>query len=113
ATGDDVFPVLTAALGDRHDMIERQITRGKTVAAILAAVVVARVDVGARERDVIEPPLDLDVPEQADDRRQLETERNRPDFAIVDGYYLALALAPERNPLLSVDYRERLIRRVQ
>src|SRR5262249_16901950 len=111
--GDDIFPVLTAALGDRHHMIKRQIARRESVAAILAPVVVAGVDVGARKRDVIEAALDLDVPEQADDRRQLETERDRPDFAVVDGDHLHLPLAPERDRLLPVDDLERLVRRVE
>src|SRR6516164_9596799 len=36
AAGDDVLPVLTAALGDRHDVIERQLARGETLPAVLA-----------------------------------------------------------------------------
>src|SRR5262252_6726190 len=79
AAGDDVLPVLAAALGDRHDMVEGQLTRWKAVAAILASVVVARVDVRARERHVVEAALDLDVAQQSDDRRQLETDGNAPD----------------------------------
>src|SRR4051794_4169985 len=45
AAGDDVFPILAAALRDGHDVIEREIRRGKRVAAVLAGVVIARVDV--------------------------------------------------------------------
>src|SRR3954469_840545 len=83
AAGDDVLPVLPAALGDRHDVIEGQLARWKGFAAILAAVVVARVDVRARERHVIEPALDLDVAEQPDDRRELETHRNGANLPVV------------------------------
>ena len=51
---------------------------GNDVAAVLAGVMVARVDVRARERHVVEPAPDPDSTQQADDRRQLklnETER--------------------------------------
>src|SRR5438046_43175 len=65
AAADDVFPVLSAALGDRDDMIEGQLAGGKLVAAVLALVVVARVDVRPRKWHVIEATLDLDVTEQA------------------------------------------------
>src|SRR4051812_48274614 len=66
--GDDVLPVFSAALGDRHHMIECQFRGGETVTAVLARVVVARVDVRAGEGHVVETPFDLDVPQQADDR---------------------------------------------
>src|SRR5438067_9837986 len=80
AAADDVLPVLPAALGDRQHMIEGQLARRVAVAAILAAMVIARVDVGARERDVIEPPLDLDVPKEPDDRREPEADRDCPEL---------------------------------
>ena len=113
AAGDDVLPVLAAALGDRHDVIERQLARWEAVAAVLALMIVARVDVRARERHVVEPPLDLDVAEQADDRRQLEAEGDRADLAVVDRDDLDLPLAPKRHRFLPVDDLERLVRRVQ
>src|SRR5205823_2302505 len=74
AAGDDVFPILTAALGDRQDMIERQLAGWIGIAAVLARVVVACVNIRPRERHVIEPALDLDVAKQPDDGRQLEAE---------------------------------------
>ena len=64
-------------------MVERQIARGELVAAVLATVVVARVDVGTGERHVVEAPLDLDVAKQADDRRQLEGDGDGVDLAVV------------------------------
>ena len=42
---------------------------GNVVAAVLASVLVARVDVRARERHVVEAPLDADIPEQTNNRR--------------------------------------------
>src|SRR3954454_6412826 len=74
--GDDVFPVLSAALGDRHHMIEGQFSGGESFAAVLARVLIARVDVRSREWNVVEASLDLDIAQQADDRRQLEAEGN-------------------------------------
>ena len=79
AAGDDVLPILSAALGDRHHMIEGQLRGREVVAAVLARVVVARVDIGARERHVVESALDLDIAQQPDDRRQLEAEGDRAD----------------------------------
>ena len=109
----DVLPVLPAALGDRHDMVERQIRRGKDPAAVLARVIVARVDVRPRERHVVDVALDLDVAQQPDDRGQLEAERDRPDLTVVDGDHLHLPLAPKRHRLLPVDDLERFVRRVE
>ena len=94
-------------------MIEGQFARRKRVATVLAAVIVSRVDVRARERHVIEPALDLDEAEEADDGGQLETDRNRPYLALVMRDHLHFSLAPERNGLLPVNDLERLVRRVQ
>src|SRR5687768_447836 len=76
-------------------------------------MVVAGVDVRAREWDVVDVPLDLDVAEQADDRRQLEAERNRPDLPVVHRDDLDLPLAPKRNRFLPVDDLEGLVRGVE
>src|SRR6185436_15158582 len=109
AARDDVPPVLPAAMSDRQDMIEGKLTRREVLAAVLAPMVVSRVDVRPGKRHVIEPALDLDVPQKADARRQLEAERNRPDLPVVDGNDLDLALAPKRNGLLPVDNLERFV----
>ena len=114
AAGDDVLPVLSAALGDRHHMIEGQFRGGKDLPAVLTRVVVAGVDIGAGERHVVDRPLDADVPQQANDRGQPEAERDRPDFAVVvlrDD--LDLPLAQKRHRFLPVDDLEGLVRRVQ
>src|SRR4029453_8330329 len=72
AAGNDVFPILSAALGDRHDMIEGQLRCRKYLPAVLAGVVVPRVDVGPGERHVINLPLDFDISQQANDRGDVE-----------------------------------------
>src|SRR5581483_5580786 len=113
AAGDDVLPVFAAALRDRHDVIEGQVAGRKQVAAVLARVLVARVDVGARERHVVEAALDLDIAEQPDDRRQLEREGHGADFAVVLAYNLDLPLTEQRDRLLPVDDLQRLVRSVE
>src|SRR2546421_445822 len=103
AAGDDVLPVLAAAVRDRDDMVERQLGCREILVAVLAGVVVARVDIRPRERDVIEPALDFDETEEADDGGQLETERHRPYLAVVNRDHLDFPLAPKRHRLLPVD----------
>src|SRR6266850_4770074 len=103
AARHDVLPVLAAALSDRQHMIERQLARWEAVAAILALVVVARVNVRARERHVVEASLDLDVAEQPDNRGQLEADGDSPDLPIVHRDDLDLPLAEERDRLLPMD----------
>src|SRR6187401_3201050 len=73
-TGDDVFPILAAALRDRNHVVEGQLRRWQHLMAVLAGIAVTRVNIGARERNVIKAPLDLDEPQQPDDRRKLECE---------------------------------------
>jgi len=109
----DVLPVLAAAMSHRDHVVERQLGRGERLTAVLTAVVVARVDIRAGERDVIEPALDFDESEEADDGGQLEADGHRPYLAVVDRNHLDLPLAPERNRLLPVNDLERFVRRVQ
>src|SRR5262249_3278306 len=113
AGSDDVLPVFPAALGDRQHMIERQIAGWEQFSTVLAAMVVARVDICAREWHVIESSLDLDVPQQPDDGWQLETERNGADLSVVHRNNLDLALAPKRDRFLPVHDFERFVRRVE
>jgi hypothetical protein len=94
-------------------MIEGQFRRGERLRAVLAAVIIARVDVRARERHVVDLPLDLDVAQQPDDRRQLERELDGVDLAVVRGDNLDLPLAPKRHRLLPVDDLQRLVRGVE
>lgn len=48
AGGDDVFPALAAALDDRGDVIEGQVVTAEVAIAVLANVIVAQKDIGAR-----------------------------------------------------------------
>src|SRR6188474_230944 len=111
--GDDVFPVFAAALRDGHYVVEREVSRREPPAAVLAGVMVACVNVRAREGNVIEAAFDFDEAKQADDGRKLESERDRPHLAVVNRDHLHFSLAPQRNSLLPVNYLQRLIRGVQ
>ena len=86
---------------------------GERSAAVLAGVMVACVDIGAGERDVIEAAFDFDEAKQADDGGKLESERDRPYLAVVNRDHLHFSLAPQRNGLLPVNDLQRLIRGVQ
>src|SRR5688572_30146882 len=94
-------------------MVEGQIRGGEHLPAVLAGMIVASIDVGTRKRYVVDIPLDLDVAEQPNDRRQLEAEGGRADLAVVRGDHLDLPLAPERDRFLPVDDLQGLVGRVQ
>ena len=93
-------------------MIEGQLRRREHLSTVLARVIVARIDIGARKWYVIDPALDFDVAQQANDRRQLEAEGDRPHLAVVHRNDLDLPLAPERHRFLPVDDLQRLVRGV-
>jgi len=113
AAADDVLPVFSAALGDRHHVIEGQLAGWKRVTAVLAAVIIAGIDIGAGKRHVVESPLDLDVSKQANDGRELEADGNCPNLSVVHRDNLDLALAPKGDRLLPVDNFEGLVGRVE
>src|SRR5690606_15350186 len=79
---DDVLPVLAATLCDRHDVVERQLAARERFAAVLTAVIVSGVDVGAREGHVVESALDADAAEQTDHRGELERKGHTPDLPV-------------------------------
>ena len=101
------------SVGNGHDVVEGQLNRRHRLATVLAGVVVARVDVRTGEGDVIEPAFDPDEAKEADDRRQLKTDGDRPYLAVVDRDHLYLPLAPESDRFLPVDDLEGLVRSVE
>src|SRR5262249_55406548 len=80
--GDDVIPTLLTPRGDRYDVIERQVLRWKLLAAVLACIVVARIDVGARKLYAV-MVFHANILQEPDDRWQLDGERNRVNLIIV------------------------------
>src|SRR5207245_5052643 len=69
ATGDYVVPSLVATPRHRDHVVEGELAGREAVAAILAAVIVAGVDVRAREGNVGKGAFHPDVTEQAQHRR--------------------------------------------
>jgi hypothetical protein len=109
AAGDDVLPVLPAALGDRNDVIESQLRRGQSVTAVLARMIVACVDVGARKGDALGGSAHTNPAQQPDDGRQLDGERHGAHLALVVRDDLHLALTPQGDRLLPVHDAQRLV----
>ena len=73
-----------------------------------------RVDVRPRERHVVDPALDFDVAQEANDRGEFEAERHRTDLSVVvHRDDLDLPLAPQRDRLRPVHDLERLVRGVE
>ena len=83
AAGHDVVPALVAAAGHRDHVVEGELGGREAVAAVLAAVVVPGVDVGAGERHVGEGTFHTDVTEQAKHRRELHPDRDAADLPVV------------------------------
>src|SRR5262249_39796493 len=71
------------------------------------------VDVRSRERHVVETPLDLDVAEESDDRRQFDGEGDPVNIAVVLADDFHLALEQQGDRLLPVDDLQWLLRCVQ
>ena len=83
------------------------------VAAVLAPMPVARVDVRAREGHVVDAAFDPDEPQQAYHRRQLEADRDGVHLAVVDRDHLDLPLAEQGECLAPVDDLQRLVGRIE
>jgi hypothetical protein len=90
-------------------MIEGELLGWEDVSAVLAGEFVSRVDVGARERHIIEALLDPHVAEQANHRRQFEGKRDSTYLAVVMCDDLDLPLTPQRHRLLPVNDFQRLV----
>src|SRR5260370_18104781 len=76
ATGDNVVPSLVAAPRNRDHVVEGELPGREAMAAILAAVVVASVDVGATEGDVGKRAFHPDVTEHAQHPSRLHPPRD-------------------------------------
>ena len=94
-------------------MVKGQFANLVICATVLAAVIIACVDIDAREGHVVDTTLNGDVAQQPDDRRQLEGYRDGPHFAVVLGYHLNLTLTQHRDRLAPIDHLQRLVRRGQ
>ena len=100
AAADNVFPAAAAALAARDDVVERELSGAHALAAILAAIGVARVDVAAVKFDVLAGKLV--VAEQADDARDGDLEADGVDPVVLIRLKLGLELA-DFAPALEVE----------
>src|SRR5258708_6485295 len=100
ATRHDVVPAFVSPAGHGDHVIECELAGREAVSAILAAVVVARVDVGAGEGNVRKGTFHPDVTEQTKHRRELHPDRDAADLPVVDGDDLHLALEEKGDGLL-------------
>ena len=82
ARGDDIVPALLPAHRYWNDVIERQVFGWKLLPAVLTRVIITRIDVRARKLDAVQVPH-TDVFEKANDRRQLDRERDGMNLLIV------------------------------
>ena len=113
AAGDDVVPGLASPLDDRNDVVEREVLGRAAAAAVLARVVVARVNVGPAKLHMLEALPDPDVLQEAQHARQLDREADAPDLPVVLGYYFDLALVKQRQCALPGDDVDRFVARVK
>ena len=79
---DDVVPAFLSSQRYRHNMIKRKIFGRKLFPAVLACVIIARIYIRAGEFDAVQV-LYADVLEEANDRRQLDCERDGMNLVIV------------------------------
>ena len=92
-----LYEVITA-LGDRHDMIERQFFRSEFAPAILAGISVSGKNIDAGKLDGAVAVLQTDELEEPHHGRQLEGNRNTVDLAIInlEDFYLSLPQESDR-----------------
>ena len=109
----NIFPGLSPTLGDRDDMIERQLFGSKLVTTVLAGIAISRKDIDAgefnRPVDILEP----DQLEEPHDGGKFEGDRHRVDLSVIDLEDFNFALPKERNRLLPMDDPQGFVRRVE
>ena len=113
AAGHDVFPGLSSAFDDGNHVVECQILSPMPAAAILACVLVPRINVCPAELYMMEPLAHLDIPEEAQDARHLDREAYTPDLTVVLGDYLDFALKEKGQRLPPGDDVDRFVSRIQ
>ena len=69
---NDIFPGFLATAYDRMNMVEGKLPLGEALIAILASVIVPRVNIRAREADGRKLPFQVDPSAQLDDGGNLE-----------------------------------------
>ncbi len=109
----NIFPGLSPTLGDRDDMIERQLFSPELMTTVLAGIAVSRKDIDAGELDCPMNILEPNQLEQAHDGGKLDGDRYCVDLSVVDLEDFDFALPEKRNRLLPMDDPEGFVRCVQ
>jgi hypothetical protein len=91
--GDDVIPGFAASFHHGHNMVKREIFRGALFPAILAGVVVPRINICPAEFDVMMISPDLDILQEPENAGHFYGKTDAPDFAVILGQDLDFALA--------------------
>jgi hypothetical protein len=92
AAGHNVVPGLCASFDDRDNVIKRQIFRGALLAAILACVMVSRVNVRPAEFYVLKVLSGLYVFQQTKNAGHFDCEADAADLAVIFSQNFNLAL---------------------
>lgn len=109
AACDDIVPGFSAAFHYRHDVVKCEVLGSAFLAAILADVVVPRIDICTAKLDVLKAFPDLHIFQQAEDAGQLDGKADAPHLAIIFGQYFNLALAQQTERALPADNVDRLV----
>ncbi len=104
AAGDDVIPGFSSAFHNGHDVVEREVLRGALLPAILAGIVVARVDICSTKFDVLEALPDLYILQETENTGHSDGKTDAPDLAIILSQNLNLALAQQIKRTLPGNY---------
>ena len=113
ASRHDIFPSLSSTLGNRDDMIERQLLGPELVTTVLAGITISRKNIDAGEFD---RPVDILQPDQLQEPHhggKLNGDRHRVDLSVVDLEDFNFTLPEERDRLLPIDDPQGFIRRVE
>jgi hypothetical protein len=111
AASDDIAPLRLPSPGAWNHMVAGEVFVGKPPPAILAAMVVAGVDVSARKLGVA--PSETNKSHQSNDRRDAYCDRDGMDLAVRLFYNLNLLHEDELNRPLPIDHVERFKRGVE
>jgi hypothetical protein len=109
----NIFPGLPPTLGDRDDMIERQLLGPELVTTVLAGIAVSCKDIDPGELDCPVNILEPNQFEEPHDGRKLNGDRHCVDLSVVDLEDFNFTLPEKRNRLLPIDDPQRFVRRVE
>jgi hypothetical protein len=109
AAGDDVIPGFAAPFHHRHDMVEREIFGGAFFTAVLAGVVIPRINVCSAEFNVLVLSSDLYIFKEPKHTGHFDGEADAADFAIILCQDLDFALAQQIQGALPGDDVDRFI----